>query len=143
MEERGFLMTKKSAEAHPDQDRPSPKKLQPLGEYLRSLREYLKLTLREVQEASEVSNAYLSQLENGKITKPSPHILHKLAAVYNEPYETLMEKAGYIGRSAEESIKTTKKHRTGRLAALVKEELTQEEEEELLRYLAYLRSKKG
>jgi transcriptional regulator with XRE-family HTH domain len=38
----------------------------------------------------------LSQLENGKIRKPSPNVLHGLANVYAVPYETLMEKAGYL-----------------------------------------------
>ena len=134
-------MSRKSAGAIPECDEPSPQ-LQSLGEYLRNVRDSLRLTLRDVQEASEVSNAYLSQLENGKITKPSPHILHKLATVYNVSYETLMEKAGYINRS-EESGEKRKKHRAGRLAAFAQEELTQEEEEELLRYLAFLRSRKG
>lgn len=134
-------MNRKSTGSHPERDEPSPQ-LQSLGEYLRNVRDSLRLTLRDVQEASEVSNAYLSQLENGKITKPSPHILHKLATVYNVSYETLMEKAGYISRS-EENGENKKKHRAGRLAAFAKEELTQEEEEELLRYLAFLRSRRG
>jgi HTH-type transcriptional regulator, competence development regulator len=134
-------MNRKGAGARPERDEPSPQ-LQSLGEYLRNVRDSQRLTLRDVQEASDVSNAYLSQLENGKITKPSPHILHKLATVYNVSYETLMEKAGYISRS-EESAENKKKHRAGRLAAFAKEELTQEEEVELLRYLAFLRSRKG
>lgn len=134
-------MTKKSTGAGPGHEEPSPQ-LQTLGEYLRNVRITRRMTLREVQDASEVSNAYLSQLENEKITKPSPHILHKLASVYNVPYETLMEKAGYISR-AEEGTEAKKKHRAGRLAAFAQEEFTQEEEEELLRYLAFMRSRKG
>ena len=56
------------------------------------------MTLRQVEEATnrEVSNAYLSQLENGKIKKPSPNILHALSTVYEISYDGLMEKAGYI-----------------------------------------------
>ncbi|MHC4710377.1 MAG: helix-turn-helix domain-containing protein [Planctomycetota bacterium] len=56
------------------------------------------LSLRQVEEATgnAVSNAYLSQLEKGKIQKPSPNVLHSLAAVYAVPYEALMEKAGYL-----------------------------------------------
>ena len=42
------------------------------------------MKLRDVEKASdkEISNAYLSQLETGKIEKPSPHVLHALAEVY-------------------------------------------------------------
>jgi transcriptional regulator with XRE-family HTH domain len=91
-----------------------------------------------VEEATDhsVSNAYLSQLEKGKIRKPSPNVLHALARVYSVPYEALMEKAGYLlparGRGAPR----------GRLAAFSIDDLTAEEEEELLKYLAFLRSRK-
>ena len=110
-----------------------------LGIYLSNIRRMKKMTLREVEEATggDVSNPYLSQLENGKITKPSPNILHRLAEVYVVPYELLMEKAGYITASRDDS------ERHGRVATFANENLTSEEEEELLSYLAYLRQRKG
>ena len=111
---------------------------QSLGEYLRNLRLARKLSLREVEDASGVSNAYLSQLEQGKITKPSPHFLHKLAGCYVVPYETLMEKAGYITREEPEA-KRVSKQRRGQLAPSSLGELTRAEEEELLKHLAYIR----
>jgi transcriptional regulator with XRE-family HTH domain len=110
-----------------------------LGHLLADLRTAKGLSLRQVEQATrgDVSNAYLSQLEKGKIQKPSPNLLHGLAAVYGVPYETLMEKAGYLlpspGRTAS---------RRRRLAALAIDDLTAEEEEELLKYLAFLRSRK-
>src|SRR5438445_5389641 len=69
-----------------------------LGSLLADLRTAKGLSLREVEEATgkAVSNAYLSQLENGKIRKPSPNVLHSLAKAYFVPYEALMEKAGYL-----------------------------------------------
>lgn len=109
-----------------------------LGALLADLRTAKGLSLREVEEATgkAVSNAYLSQLENGKIKKPSPNVLQSLAEVYVVPYETLMEKAGYLlppeGKNA---------GRRRRLAAFAIEDLTAEEEEELLKYLAFLRSR--
>ena len=108
-----------------------------LGTLLGDLRTAKGLSLREVEEASGkgVSNAYLSQLENGKIRKPSPNVLYSLADVYAVPYEALMEKAGYLLPSA--SGKVDRK----RLAAFAIDDLTAEEEEELLRYLAFLRSR--
>jgi transcriptional regulator with XRE-family HTH domain len=114
----------------------------PLGEYLSLVRRIKGLSLRQVEEASErtVSNAYLSQLEHGGIAKPSPNILHKLATVYEIPYESLMEKAGYL-LSTEIEQPANAKH--GRVATFAKENLTKAEEEELLRYLGYLRSRPG
>ena len=90
----------------------SPSERGPLGQYLWTLRRAAAMSLREVEEASEncVSNAYLSQLETGRIKNPSPGILHELAAVYESrlprnanvvcSYEQMMELAGHIRRSA-------------------------------------------
>jgi transcriptional regulator with XRE-family HTH domain len=112
-----------------------------LGSYLADLRVAKGLTLRDVEEATkkDVSNAYLSQLEHGRITKPSPNILHSLASVYGAAYETLMEKAGYIAAGGQR--KAGEKH--GRAATFAIDNLTTEEEAELLRYLAFMRSRKG
>lgn len=111
-----------------------------LGQFLWDVRNARGMTLRQVEEACEVSNAYLSQLETGKIKQPSPHILHELAEVYGVPYETLMKKAGYIkGDDKEKKAKGTRK---GRVATFADKELTEQEEEELLKYLAFLRMRK-
>jgi transcriptional regulator with XRE-family HTH domain len=109
-----------------------------LGAVLADLRTAKGLSLRKVEEATDkaVSNAYLSQLENGKIRKPSPNVLHSLAEVYVVPYETLMEKAGYLLPSEDGG------GRRKRLAAFAIDDLTAEEEEELLKYLAFIRSRK-
>jgi len=109
-----------------------------LGEYLTNQRKIKNLTLREVEEATgnEVSNSYLSQLEHDKIAKPSPHVLHNLSEVFAVPYEVLMEKAGYIKDAA--SRTTGERH--GRVATFAKADLTPEEEEALMQYLAFLRS---
>jgi transcriptional regulator with XRE-family HTH domain len=111
-----------------------------LGALLGDLRKAKGLSLREVEEAAgrAVSNAYLSQLEKGKIKKPSPNVLHSLAEVYAVPYEALMEKAGYLLSSDNKANRRRK-----RLAAFAIDDLTAEEEEELLKYLAFLRSRKS
>jgi transcriptional regulator with XRE-family HTH domain len=108
-----------------------------LGAVLADLRRAKGLSLREVEEATgkAVSNAYLSQLENGRIRKPSPNVLHSLSEVYSVPYEALMEKAGYL-------LPSENGHgNRRRLAAFAIDDLTAEEEEELLKYLAFLRSR--
>lgn len=109
-----------------------------LGALLADLRIARGLSLREVEEATgkAVSNAYVSQLENGKIQKPSPNVLHRLAEVYAVPYETLMERAGYLLPSAGKASGPRR-----RLAVFAIDDLTAEEEEELLKYLAFLRSR--
>ena len=118
----------------------SPSTEQPngLGLLLADLRVAKGLSLRQVEEATEraVSNAYLSQLERGKIRKPSPNLLHSLAAVYGVPYEALMEKAGYLLPTGGKASS-----RRMRLNAFAIDDLSADEEAELLKYLAFLRSR--
>lgn len=109
-----------------------------LGRYLASIRADRELTLRQVEEATnkEVSNAYLSQIENDKIKKPSPNVLHALAEIYGIDYEQLMEMAGYITSTRGEA----EKH--GRVATFAEHNLTPAEERELIDYLKFIRRRK-
>lgn len=108
------------------------------------------MSLRDVEVASEkeVSNGYLSQMETGRIKNPSPAILRALASVYEGKmpetlpmrvtYQRMMELAGHIRPAEPES-----RRRRSRLPTFAKEDLTAEEEAELLKYLAYLRMRRG
>lgn len=69
------------------------------GAYLKKLRKEKGLSIRRLEEMSGVSNAYLSQLENGKRGLPSPEILKKIHQPLDVGYFGLMEKAGYISSS--------------------------------------------
>jgi transcriptional regulator with XRE-family HTH domain len=106
-----------------------------VGKYLRAIREAAGLTLRAVEEKTGVSNAFLSQIESGRVRQPSPVVLHKLADAYGVPYGTLMEKAGYPVPSAAKDapLSAGPFQRFGRL--------TEEEEDSLLEYLAFIRSR--
>ena len=105
------------------------------------------MSIREADEASGVSNTYISQLETGKITKPSPDILHRLAEAYaarlprkaplTSSFQRMMELAGHI------LPEKTSGARAGRLPTFAKEKLTAEEEDELLKYLAFIRLRRG
>lgn len=111
-----------------------------LGQYLASIRADRKMTLRQVEEATnkQVSNPYLSQIENDKIQKPSPNILHALAELYGISFEKLMDMAGYFVSSE----KRTATERHGRVATFAEHNLTPEEELELMQYLQFIRGRK-
>jgi len=111
-----------------------------LGQYLGSIRLDRKMSLRQVEEATkkEVSNAYISQLENGRITTPSPNVLHALAEAYAVDYITLMQLAGYLPAVSERPDLA----RHGRAATFAEHNLSKDEEVELLDYLQFLRTKK-
>lgn len=74
-----------------------------LAQFLRSARESSALSLRQVEKLTGISNPYLSQLENGHTTNPSPHVLAKLARAYDRPYPELMAAAGYSEDSGRET----------------------------------------
>lgn len=116
----------------------SPKLI--LGQYLASIRSDRKLTLRQVEEATsnEVSNAYLSQIETGKIQQPSPNVLHALANIYGIDYGQLMEMAGYVTHVQDR--RPNQRH--GRIATFAEHNLTSAEESELMEYLKFIRSRK-
>lgn len=126
----------------------SPSERGPLGQYVWSLRKAAQMTLREVEDASDrkVSNAYLSQIETGRIPSPSPSILHELHTVYetrlpkNSPvacsYERMMELAGHLHAAREAPAKAS---RSKRVTSFAGEQLTPNEEDELLKYLAFIR----
>ena len=107
-----------------------------LGQYLRAMREANALSLRQVERKSGISNAFISQMESGKVKQPSPVKLYKLAELYGVPYDSLMELAGYpspSGLPAEARSASTVFRRFG--------EITPAEETELLDYLSFLRSR--
>ena len=109
--------------------------MEQLGSVLKKKREELGLTLRDVEKKIAISNAYLSQLENHKITKPSPTILKQLSQVYGTSYQRLMEVAGYPLDNDENKIL----FRTSKGL----EDITRDEEKELLDYLRFLRHRRG
>ena len=108
-----------------------------LGQYLASIRVDRKLSLREVERRTDkdVSNAYLSQIENDQIKKPSPNILHALAELYAVSYENLMELAGFVTPNQQRSDGD----RHGRVATFADHNLTAEEEAKLIEFLQFLR----
>ncbi len=108
-----------------------------LGQTIKTAREVMSLTLRQVEEATNISNAYLSQLENDKIKKPSANVLYKLASVLNVELDSLLAASGIIEKN------TAKPNKLLNTVAFSAQGLTSEEEEELMQYLKFLRSKKS
>lgn len=72
-----------------------------LGKYLRRARKRLKLTLREVEKLSGVSNSHLSQLERDIKKNPHPRTLRKLGRVYGLSMKSLMDACCYLDNEPE------------------------------------------
>jgi transcriptional regulator with XRE-family HTH domain len=102
-----------------------------LGQTLKEARELIPFTLRQVEEATGISNAYNSQLENDKIKKPSANVLYKLSNLYRISLDDLLLAAGIIKEN--QKIKDTGK---------AIKNLTPKEHDQLIQYLRFLRNTK-
>lgn len=112
--------------------------METLGKALKSMREKIGFTLRDVDVATGISNAYLSQLENDKIKKPSANVLYKLANVYKVDLDVLLTAAGIIEvKSEQEKEKSTLEKEI----AFYKGELSEQEQEEIIKFIKFLHYK--
>ena len=106
-----------------------------LGAYLKRARLSASLTLRAVEKKTGISNGYLSQLESGRVRRPSPMNLHKLSELYRLPYAEVMETAGYPVPSTQYS------NEEQRFFARIGD-TSNEEKEALLEYLEFIRTRR-
>ena len=107
-----------------------------IGNVLRQAREVRDLSAVDAARASGISPAYLSRLENDAVRKPSPNVLHRLSEALGLPYAELMRLSGYrvpgeAPSSGSEAI-----------GAALFANLTEDEREELLEYLAWYRTRR-
>ncbi len=66
-----------------------------VGEYIREQRAAAQLSLRQLAQAADVSNPYLSQVERG-LRKPSAEILAQIAKALKISAESLYVRAGIL-----------------------------------------------
>ena len=107
-----------------------------IGAVLRQAREVRQLSAGDAARAARISPAYLNRLENDAVKKPSPHVLHQLSEALTVPYSELLRLSGYrlpdtADRSASQSV-----------GAALFADLTDDEQEELLEYLAWYRARR-
>jgi transcriptional regulator with XRE-family HTH domain len=82
---------------------------EPLGEFIRLQRELAQLSLRQLSELADVSNAYLSQVERG-LYEPSAQVLKGIAEGLQISAEELYARAGLLDEevrrtSVEEAVR--------------------------------------
>ena len=71
------------------------KTVEGLGEYLREQRGQAQMSLRQLAEATDVSNPYLSQIERG-LRRPSAEVLQQIAKALRISAESLYVRAGIL-----------------------------------------------
>ena len=106
------------------------------GAMVRQAREVRGLSAVDAARAAGISAAYLSKLENDAVKKPSPVVLHQLSEALSVPYEELMRLCGY--RVPGE----TDPKAAAAVGAALFADLTDDERDELLEYLAWYRARR-
>jgi transcriptional regulator with XRE-family HTH domain len=66
-----------------------------LGDFIRMQRQMADLSLRRMADLTQVSNAYLSQVERG-MHQPSIRVLRSIAGALNMSADTLLAQAGLL-----------------------------------------------
>lgn len=69
-----------------------------VGDFIRLQRGLADLSLRQLSQLSDVSNAYLSQVERG-LYMPSAQVLKNIAEALDLSAETLYQRAGLLDKS--------------------------------------------
>jgi HTH-type transcriptional regulator, competence development regulator len=108
-----------------------------VGTFLRQARELRGRSSIETARSARISSAYLNKLENDAVRRPSPDVLHRLSKTLEVPYAELMALVGYPVPGLEEEPP-----HQARLSAALFADLTNDERDELLEYLAWYRSRK-
>lgn len=90
----------------------------------------------ETARASGISPAYLSRLENDAVKRPSPPVLHRLSEALAVPYDALMRLSGYP-IPGDQGANTA-----GSVDEALFANLTDDERDELLEYLAWYRARR-
>jgi transcriptional regulator with XRE-family HTH domain len=107
-----------------------------IGAVLRQARLVRAQSAGDTARAAGISAAYLSKLENDAVKKPSPHVLHQLSEALAVPYADLMRLSGY--RVPGEFDRRS----TDTVEAALFADLTDDERDELLEYLAWYRARR-
>jgi HTH-type transcriptional regulator, competence development regulator len=106
------------------------------GTVLKQAREVRALSTVDAARASGISPAYLSKLENDAVKKPSPHVLHQLSEALTLPYAELMRLTGYRVPG------TSKANPSDSVGAALFADVSDDERDELLEYLAWMRARR-
>lgn len=106
------------------------------GAIVKQAREVRELSAVDAARAAGISAAYLSKLENDAVKRPSPHVLLQLSEALAVPYAELMRLSGYrVPGEMDDNPTVT-------VAAALFADVTDDEREELLEYLAWYRTRR-
>lgn len=116
-----------------------------LGHEIKRVRELRGLSLGAVSKPAGVSPAYIQKLERDQVTSPSPHRLQRVAQALGIEYAELYRLARYPNPIEDSAAAEADPSAPGvpvsplRRLLLDEKEVTDDEIEQLVRYLAFIR----
>jgi transcriptional regulator with XRE-family HTH domain len=118
--------------------------LRELGEFIRAQRRMADLSLRRLAELTNVSNAYLSQIERG-LHQPSIRVLRSIAEALNLSADTLLAQAGLRSAATEAVARSTTESAVSTEAAILADpDLTDNQRDVLLRvYRSFVEARRS
>jgi transcriptional regulator with XRE-family HTH domain len=105
--------------------------LRQLGEFIRAQRQMADLSLRRLAELTNVSNAYLSQIERG-LHQPSIRVLRAIAEALNLSADTLLAQAGLRSAATDAVARTAAGESLGTEAAILADPKLNDEQRDIL-----------
>jgi transcriptional regulator with XRE-family HTH domain len=109
-----------------------------LGSVLKRARTGQGLSLRAVEGRTGIKSGHLSQIETGAITRPDLAILWDLSELYGLDFDEVVARAGLGSASGKSGL--ARQRMTVALRAL--RELSPHEQEDVLSYIASLRTRR-
>jgi transcriptional regulator with XRE-family HTH domain len=106
-----------------------------LGEYVRARRAAIGMSMRQLEEATDIPRSGLSEIENGRRAMPGPELLQRLAEALGVDYEDLYAVSGI---SRPEKLPELDAYLRTRYP-----DVTATDRRSLERYFEELRSKRG
>ena len=73
--------------------------MNPVGEYLRTIRTQRNLSLNDICKQTGITTTRLNRIELGQVNEPSPDVLKKLSVLYQVDLVNLYTMAGYLENS--------------------------------------------
>lgn len=121
-----------------------------LGDFIREKRKQKNWSQRDLAAAAGISNAEISRIEAGKRKEPSTSVLKEIAKALDTPFEELLLEAGVIEKGKNFVDTFLEKHGSEPISSFsvssskptMPDDLTEDELQEVMRYIDFIRSKR-
>lgn len=121
-----------------------------LGDFIREKRKQKNWSQRDLAAAAGISNAEISRIEAGKRKEPSTSVLKEIAKALDTPFEELLSETGIIEKGKDYVDGFLEKHGSEPISSFsvstsrptMPDDLTEDELQEVMRYIDFIRSKR-